>query len=82
MQQRDFASMQECSRGASNVWIASREPFAYACSRRIDVGCVERLFPFGVDGAPIATIGRMCTEKMMTNMKCDLVVDSAFLPVI
>ena len=81
MRLRD-ASMQESSRGASPEWTALREPFACLVSKRIDVDCVEKVFPFFNDGASIGRVVREWSAAMVLSAKYNFVVDSPILPVI
>ncbi len=81
MQLRD-ASMQESSRGASPEWTALRERFSCPVSKRIDVVCVERVFPFFDDGASIGRVVRDWNAAMIQSAKYNFVVDSPILPVI
>ena len=81
MQRRD-ASMQESSRGASPEWTALRGPSPSLVSKRIDVDCVEKVFPLFNDGASIGRVVREWSAAMVLNSKYNFVVDSPILPVI
>lgn len=75
-------SMQESSRGASLEWTAPRGRLPLLDSKRIDMGCVEKVFPFGFDDASIPSVGGDWTVNVAPNEDHNFVVDSQFLPVI
>lgn len=75
-------SMQESSRGASLEWIAPRGPLALLGSERIDMGCVEKVFPFALDDASIADVAGDWCVKVVPNWDENFVVDSLILTVI
>ena len=81
MRLRD-GSMQESSRGASLEWIASRGPLAQLDSERIDMGRVEKVFPFGLDDASIGGVADQWSVNVVPNEDHNFVVDSQILSVI
>jgi hypothetical protein len=81
MRQLD-CSMQESSRGASLEWTAPRGPLARLGSKGIDMGCVEKVFPFGLDDASIADVAGGWCVKAVPNWDENFVVDSLILTVI
>jgi hypothetical protein len=81
MQQLDRL-MQESSRGASLEWTAPRGPLAGLDSVRIDMGHVEKLFPFVRDDASIGDVAGEWSVKVVPNWDYNFVVDSLFLTVI
>lgn len=76
------SSMQESSRGASLEWTAPRGPLPVLDSERIDMGCVEKVFPFGFNDASIASVGGDSSVNLVPNEDHNFVVDSQILPVI
>lgn len=75
-------SMQESSRGASLEWIAPRGPLPMLDSKRIDMGCVERGFPFALDDASIGVVADQWSVNVVPNEDHNFVVDSQILTVI
>jgi hypothetical protein len=75
-------SMQESSRGASPEWIALRGPSPMRDSKRIDMGRVEKVFPFALVDASIGCVVREPSVEVESNGDHNFVVDSLILPVI